>query len=205
MHSRLHDTVVTVVPVVSPRLSPVGAIGNWVTNPAPRQFSLWFRWSRLRCQPSLVPLSPVLHRTGVTIQFQQFLLLFRLMRFLAPIEPPEPTGVNLARRGAVDRLHSMSCPETFSAETWNQILADAERFVGTWGGQSLLLDWSDNDLFGVFPDAPAARYDAMGLTLLMIELLQQCARLKTPDGSTLSYRKHCHVSAVPLWYLGDLQ
>jgi hypothetical protein len=95
------------------------------------------------------------------------------------------TSVNLARRGAVVRLRSMSCPETFSAETWNQILADVERFLGKWGEQSLLLDWSDNDLFGVFPDAPATRYDAMGLTLLIrggevIELLQQCARLKTP-------------------------
>jgi hypothetical protein len=74
--------------------------------------------------------------------------------------------------------------ESFGAEAWRQLLLDAETFFERWSAQAQLLGWSDVQLLGVHPYAPAARYDAMGLVLLIkggevIELQSQCATIRS--------------------------
>ena len=109
--------------------------------------------------------------------------------------------------GIVDRLTSMTPPESFSPEAWHQLLLDTDSFFQRWAEQAELLAWSDKDLIGVHPRAPAARYDAMGLLFLIrggevIELHDQCATIRSQRGSLLVYRKYGHPGAVPLWEIG---
>jgi hypothetical protein len=68
---------------------------------------------------------------------------------------------------ACDRLRSMTPLDSFSAEAWHQLLLDVDSFFQHWAEQAELLAWSDKDLIGVHPRAPAARYDAMGLLFLI--------------------------------------
>jgi hypothetical protein len=107
---------------------------------------------------------------------------------------------------AVDRLRSMTPPESFSAETWRQILTDADLFFQNWAERAELYGWNEKDLLGVHPRAPAARFDPMGLILLIrggevIELDRKCARLRTLGHSTLTCCKPRPDDAVPLWSL----
>jgi hypothetical protein len=108
---------------------------------------------------------------------------------------------------ALEQLRSMAPLESFGAEAWRQLLLDAETFFQRWSAPAKLLGWSDEDLLGVHPCAPAARFDAMGLLLLIrggevIELQDQCVRIRSQGGSLLVYRKHGYAGAVPLWEVG---
>jgi hypothetical protein len=66
------------------------------------------------------------------------------------------------------------CPEHIEVERWQQCIADASRFIATWGDKALALGWSNRDLFGLHkPPAkphPAysrlSRYDDTGLLWL---------------------------------------
>jgi hypothetical protein len=109
---------------------------------------------------------------------------------------------------ACDRLRSMTPPDSFSAEGWHQFLLDADSFFQRWAERVELLAWNGQDLIGVHPGAPAARYDAMGLLFLIrggevIELNDQCATIRSQRGSLLSYRKCGYAGAVPLWDIGS--
>jgi hypothetical protein len=116
-------------------------------------------------------------------------------------------GIYPRGRCVMDRLRSMVPPESFSPEAWHQLLLDTDSFFQRWAEQAELLAWSDKDLIGVHPRAPAARYDAMGLLFLIrggevIELHDQCATIRSQRGSLLVYRKYGHPGAVLLWEIG---
>ena len=107
----------------------------------------------------------------------------------------------------IDRLRSMTPPESFSPEAWHQLLLDTDSFFRRWAEQAELLAWSDTDLIGVHPGAPAARYDAMGLLFLIrggevIELHDHCATIRSQRGSPLVYLKCEYAGAVLLWEVG---
>jgi hypothetical protein len=107
---------------------------------------------------------------------------------------------------ALDRLRSMTPPESFGAETWYRLLIDAEAFFQRWDEAAKLLGWTDEDLLGVHPKAPAARFDAMGLMLILrggevVELYSRYARIRTQGGSLLVYRKHGYAGSVMPWSL----
>jgi hypothetical protein len=44
---------------------------------------------------------------------------------------------------------------------------DAVVFLCDWGKQAVVFEWTEDDLFGLHPLAPLARYDAMGLVWLL--------------------------------------
>jgi hypothetical protein len=101
-------------------------------------------------------------------------------------------------------LRALTAPDDFSM--WLQILKDADRFCSSRLEEARSLGWSDTDLFGVHPLAPAARFDAMGLVLLIrggdvLSLDCKHARLKTVGGSSLVFRKPRNPYAVPVWGL----
>jgi hypothetical protein len=105
-------------------------------------------------------------------------------------------------KNPIARLRILAAPDDFP--TWLQILKDADRFCSSRLEEARSLGWSDTDLFGVHPRAPAVRFDAMGLVLLIrggdvVSLDSKQARLKTIGGSSLVFRKPRNPGAVPLW------
>jgi hypothetical protein len=69
---------------------------------------------------------------------------------------------------ALERLlASPPHPELVPADRLDLFAIDAQRFVAAWGSQALALGWTVDDLFGLDPVAPLARYDRMGLCWLL--------------------------------------
>jgi hypothetical protein len=107
---------------------------------------------------------------------------------------------------AIDRLTKVTPPEGFGAETWQRFLVDARSFLDRWAEEAELLGWTDECLFGVDALAPAARFDVMGLVLLIgggevTELDRRRATIRSRRGSLLVYRKPLNSTAVALWNL----
>jgi hypothetical protein len=56
------------------------------------------------------------------------------------------------------------CPDRVEdCERWRQAVTDGGTFLAKWGEQALALGWTVDDLFGLHPVAPLARYDAIRL------------------------------------------
>jgi hypothetical protein len=107
-------------------------------------------------------------------------------------------------KNPIVRLRALAAPDDFSM--WHQILGDADRFCSSWLTEARSLGWSDIELFGVHPHAPAARFDAMGLVFLIrggdvMSLHCKHARLKTVGGSSVVFRKPRNPDAAPVWSL----
>jgi hypothetical protein len=81
-----------------------------------------------------------------------------------------------------------------------QAIADGDLFLPVWGERAAALGWTANDLFGLDPVAPLARYDNMGLLWLtrgcpVVALTTQSATIKMPTGNYLVfYRTGVHQS-----------
>jgi hypothetical protein len=73
-----------------------------------------------------------------------------------------------------------------------QAIADADLFLPVWGERAAALGWTANDLFGLDPVAPMARYDGMGLLWLtrgcpVVALTTQSATIKMSTGNYLVF------------------
>ncbi len=64
-------------------------------------------------------------------------------------------------------LCAMPPPSGFSAERWRRVVDAAGTFLDRWSAEAIRCGWSDLDAFGCHDAAPTARFDAMGLTLLL--------------------------------------
>jgi hypothetical protein len=74
---------------------------------------------------------------------------------------------------------------------WDQFVNDAGLFFDQWGKQAEALGWRADELFGLHPDAPMARYDRMGLIWMLrgetvLDISDTAARL---SGGLTFYRK----------------
>ena len=94
--------------------------------------------------------------------------------------PPEPEdlderaaiiecGAGVPRRWAEGyaALASMPPPIGFSLERWARIVDAAGAFLDHWAAKAIACGWSELDLFGCDPSRPDARFDCMGLLLLL--------------------------------------
>jgi hypothetical protein len=52
-------------------------------------------------------------------------------------------------------------------DRWNAFINDAGLFLDAWGKQAERLGWTVDDLFGLHPRTPMARYDQMGMLWLL--------------------------------------
>jgi hypothetical protein len=77
-----------------------------------------------------------------------------------PVDCPEWQAI-------CEELKRSEPPAWASAERWRELVADAESFLAAWGKTADRLGWTTLDLFGVHPTAPAARFDVMGLILIL--------------------------------------
>ena len=66
-----------------------------------------------------------------------------------------------------DALHAMPAPSGFTPARWRRIVDAAGSFMDRWADTAIAHGWSDLDVFGCNPDRPDARFDAMGLVLLL--------------------------------------
>ena len=61
----------------------------------------------------------------------------------------------------------MPAPTGFSARRWQRIIDAAGRFLDRWADVASACGWIDLDIFGCHPDCPDARFDCMGIVLLL--------------------------------------
>jgi hypothetical protein len=104
-------------------------------------------------------------------------------------------------------LCAMPAPTGFSVERWRRIIDAAGTFLDKWAARAIECGWSDLDVFGCDPDRPDARFDCMGLVLL----LDRCevagidrdgADLVTVTGARQRYRlRPMPPGTVSLWQL----
>jgi hypothetical protein len=64
-------------------------------------------------------------------------------------------------------LSTMAAPTGFSPARWQRIIDATGTFLDRWAAEAIECSWSALDVFGVNPDRPTARFDAMGLVLLL--------------------------------------
>jgi hypothetical protein len=88
-----------------------------------------------------------------------------------------------------------------------RLIRDAKLFLADWGAEAARLGWTAEDLFGLHPAAPTARYDAMGLLPLLNgrkvkSITADHAIIHTPSGGQLTYYRHrSHKDTVAAWEL----
>ena len=76
--------------------------------------------------------------------------------------PKAAAGTPLAYAKAFAELRR-GCPDKVDTARWQQCIRDAHVFLHDWADQAFAFGWQTDDLFGLDPVAPLARYDVMGL------------------------------------------
>lgn len=92
----------------------------------------------------------------------------------------------------------------YSTRRWRQLIEDGHRFLETWDQAAIRLGWGTFDLFGVHAQAPATRFDVIGLVPLIrggavTDLVERRATILMPSGSQLTYLKRRNRGAVAVW------
>lgn len=104
-------------------------------------------------------------------------------------------------------LSSMSCPHGFMPDRWRRIVNAAGYFLDCWAVHAAKSGWDALDAFGCHFARPDARFDCMGLVLLLdryevVGVDASGADLRTNTGTTLRfYRRKPPEGAVALWDL----
>ena len=104
---------------------------------------------------------------------------------------------------------AMSPPNGFSPAKWQHIIGATGRFLDQWTDAAIACGWTDLDVFGCDPDRPAARFDTMGLALLLARaevtsIDKLGADLVTNEGARLRFRRRPFPpGAVNLWQLAS--
>jgi hypothetical protein len=100
----------------------------------------------------------------------------------------------------------MPPPDDFSPERWRRIIDATGIFIDRWAAAAIACGWSDLDVFGCDPDAPARRFDCMGLALLLernevVSIDERGADLiSSPGASSLRFRRRpLPAHTVNLW------
>lgn len=106
-------------------------------------------------------------------------------------------------------LAAMPPPTGLWPERWQQIIDATGNFLDRWAGEALRYGWSDLDVFGCHSEAPAARFDCMGLVVLLdrhevVAIDPEGADLVTAAGTCQRFRRRkLPRGTVPLWKLGQ--
>jgi hypothetical protein len=101
----------------------------------------------------------------------------------------------------LNELKGATPVDGFGDARWPSLVEDAQVFLARWGEAAHLLGWTELDLFGVHPAAPAVRFDVMGLLPLLrgdsvVALTRDEARMRRPSGALLTFRRGAQAGAV---------
>jgi hypothetical protein len=119
----------------------------------------------------------------------------------------EGAGVPRAWAEGYAALCAMLPPAGFLPDRWQRIIDATGAFLDRWAGEAIRCGWSDLDVFGCDPDCPAARFDCMGLVLLLdrcevMTIDQDGADLVTVPGARQRFhRRPLPPDTVSLWRL----
>jgi hypothetical protein len=106
---------------------------------------------------------------------------------------PVPSSLPDAWRAGLGQLRFMPPPTGFDTNRWNVGVRWARRIAVEHGPAALVMGWGAEDLFGLHPVAPAARYDSIGLAFVMketdciISLNDERAILRSARGTPTSF------------------
>jgi len=105
-------------------------------------------------------------------------------------------------------LEGMPPPSGYSEVQWSDIAATMAAFADQYGAKAIQLGWTVEDLFGLNPYAPAARYDGQGLASLLrkgdrvVMLTADAAVIERPSGSRTTFRRQADgAQSVVAWNL----
>jgi hypothetical protein len=122
--------------------------------------------------------------------------------------PPVPADLPEDWREGLDRLPQLTAPTGFTEERWRVGVWWARRIAHEHGSAAFVMGWSAERLFGLYPDAPATRYDGMGLAFLMrlgeviVSLDDDQAITRALSGAQHRVlRNHGLLTARPAWSL----
>ena len=111
-------------------------------------------------------------------------------------------------RDALAQLETRPRPESIPADRWSQAVADASYLVHDWGHALSRCGWTLSDIFSVHREKPLARFDAMGVCLLLqgrkIGPIDQVRiAIRQPGCAVLHFGRQRlpHSEAVMLWEL----
>jgi hypothetical protein len=143
--------------------------------------------------------------------------LIDFLRRMAVDEPGERAaiveeGASVPRQWAEGyaALCTMGPPTGFSLGRWQRVVDAAGVFLDSWAGTAIACGWSDLDVFGCDPTRPDARFDCMGLVLLLdrcevVAVDEQGADLMTATGARQRFRRRpLPAATVPLWQLREV-
>jgi hypothetical protein len=104
------------------------------------------------------------------------------------------------------RLDLAQPPPGFTPQRWQQVVNDGSLFLDGWAAKAARLGWSAEDVFGVHPAAPGARYDCMGLVPLIgggivVSMTTDRATIRKVSGAELVYLRRPRPGAIALWKL----
>ena len=113
-------------------------------------------------------------------------------------------------REALAQLETRPRPESMPAERWTQAVADASYLVHDWGQALFRCGWTLSDIFSTHQEQPLARFDAMGLCLLLQgrkigPIDQDRIAIRQLGGAVLHFRRPrvSVAETVMLWKLRD--
>ena len=122
-------------------------------------------------------------------------------------DEPIEDGIPRAWAEGLERLRTMVCPAGIRPDRWQQVIADAGRFLDQWGAQASALGWQTLDLFAAHPTHALQRLDFAGLVILLhgdelVAITADTARTRRRSGAILTYYRRPRSGGVPLWALG---
>jgi hypothetical protein len=104
-----------------------------------------------------------------------------------------------------------ACPDYVDIGRWQRCIADARRFLRSWGSQAEALGWTAKDLFGLHKPPPnphpsynrLSRYDQTGLIWFLqgrvvVALTTTIAAIEPFGGAPTKYRKYHKPALGPL-------
>jgi hypothetical protein len=138
-----------------------------------------------------------------------------LIEFLRAVpDGPDERAAIIAEGAGVPRswaegyagLCVMPPPSGFSPERWQRIVDATGMFLDRWADTAIACAWTDLDVFGCNPVRPDARFDCMGLVLLLdhcevVGVDEAGADLMNTGVRQRFYRRPLPPGTVSLWDL----